>query len=78
MNIKFCLMYIIVPGAPTDVTVSLLSGSTSVEVAWQRPTDANGILLEYQIIYFGYKGQMPKVTLFHTHTHTHTHRTLRY
>ena len=32
----------------------------SVILTWQRPADANGIILEYQVIYFGYTGQLPE------------------
>jgi hypothetical protein len=39
--------------------VSLRDNGKSVELTWQTPADANGIILEYQIIYFGYKGQLP-------------------
>lgn len=55
-----CHIILIDPGAPTDVVVSLREDGTSVELTWQAPADANGIILEYQVIYFGYKGQLPE------------------
>ena len=40
------------------MVVSLRDDGKSVELTWQTPADANGIILEYQVIYFGYKGEL--------------------
>ena len=60
--------------------------STSVEVTWQKPVEANGVITEYQVIYYGFKrDQLSDVTvggrsmftsdfiILYTHTHTRTH-----
>ena len=51
------ILYSIAPGTPTGVSVEIIN-ATSLQLSWQRPVDANGVILEYQVLYFGYKGNL--------------------
>lgn len=41
-----------VPGAPKDGTIEILN-ITAVSLSWNRPDKPNGIVLDYQVIYYG-------------------------
>ena len=42
-----------VPSAPVDVTGEIFNG-TMVLLQWSPPEEPNGILLEYQVTYYGH------------------------
>lgn len=45
-----------VPGVPVDLQVAFKGKSSStVRVSWSPPSLANGIILDYQVHYEGYK-----------------------
>lgn len=44
----------IVIGAPISVRSKIID-KTNVELVWSHPDDPLGVLLEYQVIYYGYK-----------------------
>jgi len=43
-----------VPSQPKDLKVIRLEASR-VLLSWSPPTSSNGILVEYKVLYFGYK-----------------------
>ena len=43
-----------VPGAPANVIVKV-ENATAVSITWSEPNNPNGNILEYQIIFFGFK-----------------------
>ena len=49
-----------VPGRPTNLTGSV-QDKTSVWLHWSKPNDPNGIILGYQVFYYGYTGNHTKV-----------------
>lgn len=58
----FCLCP--VPGAPTTVKSTILD-ETSIELTWSPPSNPNGILEGYQIVYYGYSEKVTtKVSFF--------------
>ena len=55
MNLLLIYVYP-VPSAPEvnqQVGIELLNGTT-VEFHWSTPDNPNGVILDYQVIYFGY------------------------
>ena len=56
-------MYILpltAPGYPTDL-VGSAQNQTSVLLRWSKPNDPNGIILGYQVFYYGYTGNHTEV-----------------
>ena len=51
------------PGRPTDL-VANPQNETSVLLRWSKPNDPNGVILGYQVFYYGYKGNHTKVKKF--------------
>ncbi len=54
MSLKLFVNTHKVPGPPSDVKVKV-ENSTTVSVAWAKPQKPNGNILEYQIIFYGFK-----------------------
>ena len=54
----------LVLGAPTAVGSSIVD-KVNVNLAWSHPNDPNGLLLEYNVIYFGYKQDGTNKVLLH-------------
>ena len=48
------------PGRPTNLTGNV-QDETSVQLHWSKPNDPNGIILGYQVFYYGYKRNHTKV-----------------
>ena len=48
------------PGHPTNLTGNV-QDETSVQLHWSKPNDPNGVILGYQVFYYGYKGNHTKV-----------------
>ena len=48
------------PGRPTDLDGKAQNGN-SVQLRWSKPNDPNGVILGYQVFYYGYKGNHTKV-----------------
>jgi len=48
------------PGRPTNLIRSI-QDKTSVRLHWNKPNDPNGVILGYQVFYYGYKGNHTKV-----------------
>ena len=44
----------IVPGAPGDITYQILT-NTTIQLNWSPPDSPNGRILDYQVIYHGYR-----------------------
>ena len=64
-------IFILVPGAPINVILDQLNPSKSaIQVTWSPPVSKNGIILEYQVNYVGYKAEdKPPVRNLHTVAH---------
>lgn len=43
-----------VPGQPKDLKVEILN-ETAVSLSWASPDSPNGVIVEYEVIYYGYK-----------------------
>ena len=43
------------PGRPTNL-IANAQNETSVLLRWSKPNDANGVILGYQVFYYGYMG----------------------
>ena len=43
-----------VPGQPKDLKTIRVDEST-VELSWVPPNEANGIIIEYRVVYYGHK-----------------------
>ena len=50
----FLFTFPIVPAAPKE-PVSEILNETAVRLMWSSPDNPNGIILVYQVIYYGYK-----------------------
>ena len=50
------------PGRPTNLTGNV-QDETSVQLHWSEPNDPNGVILGYQVFYYGYKGNHTKVNI---------------
>ena len=50
------------PGHPTNLTGNV-QDETSVQLSWSKPNDPNGVILGYQVFYYGYKGNHTKVNI---------------
>lgn len=48
--------HFVVPGAPTALKATIVE-KTNVRLTWNPPTNTNGVLLDYQIVYYGFKEQ---------------------
>ncbi len=44
----------LVPGAPSSVEIKV-ENSTAVSITWMKPEKPNGYILEYQVVYYGFK-----------------------
>lgn len=44
-------------GPPTSVLSNIID-KTNVNLAWSSPSDPNDILLEYRVIYYGFKDEL--------------------
>ena len=53
-------LLLVVPGRPTDLIGNARNG-TSVLLSWNKPNDPNGVILGYQVFYYGYMGNHTKV-----------------
>lgn len=53
-DIKFFKKCFLVPGRPKDLRTIQVDKNT-VELSWSPPDEPNGELIEYRIVYFGYK-----------------------
>ena len=61
-------IFILVPGAPINVILDHIS-SSGVQVTWSPPDSRNGIILEYQVNYVGYKAEDKPPVCKHTVAH---------
>jgi len=43
-----------VPGQPKELKLEVLN-ETAVSLSWAPPDSPNGVILEYEVIYYGYK-----------------------
>ena len=59
-----------VPGPPTSVKATILD-KTSVILSWSPPLISNGLLLGFQVIYYGYKEQETSKVLNSCAMHTY-------
>ena len=57
-----CLMYVVGPGEPRNVTVKVTS-STSINVSWKEPFLPNGNISEYWIYFGQQKGDLNQTTV---------------
>ena len=57
-----CIFPLTAPGHPTDL-VANAQNETSVLLRWSKPNDPNGVILGYQVFYYGYKGNHTKVNI---------------
>ena len=53
------LVYFAVPGVPSlqtgeDAMVFELLNATAVQLFWNPPINSNGVILDYQVLYYGY------------------------
>ena len=55
--IWYCILDppIVVPGVPVNLTLNKGTNSSTVRVSWSSPLSENGIILDYQVHYAGYK-----------------------
>ena len=53
-SISCNLTSFVVPGKPKDLKTIQVDEST-IELSWSPPVDPNGNLIEYRIVYLGYK-----------------------
>ncbi len=49
-------MYPAVPGPPTSLKAAVFD-KTSVILSWSPPSNPNGVVLGFQVLYYGYKEQ---------------------
>ena len=60
--VSICVHFLLAaPGRPTNLTGSV-QDKTSVWLHWNRPDDPNGIILGYQMFYYGYTGNHTEVS----------------